>query len=510
MTLALSSGSAMVALAQEQPNIVIIFADDMGYGDISCNNPMGRAITPNIDKLAEQGLSFSDAHSGGAVSTPSRYGLVTGQYFFRAAKPENDYPNGHLKPLITPDRETIGSLMQRAGYTTGCVGKWHLGLDWFAKDSSQRLITDNGLGRTNIDYSKGVANDPTTLGFDYSYIMPASLDMPPYLFIENQKVVDSDMVLTGEQYPNLMDDTKFSWDRKHTGDKDVYWDRGVWWRNGEMSASYKVEDCLDVIADKGIEFIERSANKSKPFMLYLPLTGPHTPWMPNEEFKGTTALGTYGDFIAQIDNIVARVEAKLKELGVDDNTIVIFSSDNGGAWQEDDVLQYSHHSNWGSRGMKGDAWDGGHHIPLIIKYPGVAACGESYDHTVSLVDLLATFSELTGEPIKEGYAEDSFSLLSTLKGDLKTPTRDHIIYISSANTLAIKEGDWKYIDGLGSRGFSAPSRLEPVKGGPKGQLYNLKNDPLESKNLYLSEPQKVEELSSLLYEYRDRGYTIKR
>lgn len=486
----------------ELPNVVIIFADDMGYGDVAFNNPECRTSSPNIDKISREGLCFSDAHSGGSVSTPSRYGLVTGQYFFRAEQPKDNYPVGYLRPYIHSEHETIGTLMKRAGYVTGCVGKWHLGVDWEKKMDSISLVPNGGTNRTNIDYSKGVTNGPNSVGFDYSYIMAASLDMPPYLFIENNKIVDTEIVSTGEVYPNFFEDTKFSWDRMHTTEKDVYWERGVWWRDGDMSKSYKVEDCLDVITQKGLEFIERSAQQSDPFMLYLPLTGPHTPWMPNDKFKGTTALGTYGDFIAQIDDIVGQVYAKLEEMGVAENTIVIFSSDNGAAWREDDIQQYAHQANWGRRGQKGDAWDGGHHIPLVVTWPDGLKKSGVYNHTVSLVDLLATFSELTGEKIKSDYRTDSYSLLPIIKGNLKKPVREHIMYLSSNGTIALKVGDWKYIDGLGSRGFSAPSKLEPVTGGPKGQLYNLATDPLESTNLYLSNPEKVAEMTKMLDEMR--------
>ena len=490
--------------AQEKPNVVIIFADDMGYGDVSINNPNGRTITPAIDKLASNGISFTDAHSGGAVSTPSRYGLLTGRYFFRVEEHQGHW--GYLPPLIEPERETIGSLMQRAGYTTACIGKWHLGLQWQKKDSVLPLIPEpRKLGYTNVDFSKNITGGPSDLGFDYSYIMPASLDMPPYLFVQNGRAVDSQIILTTDVYPNILEDTKFAWDRKHTTDSDIYWERGVWWRNGEMSKSFEVESCMDRIANEGIAFIEREGKKDKPFMLYLPLTGPHTPWMPNEEFKGTTKLGTYGDFISQIDNIVERVSAKIDELGISENTIIIFSSDNGGAWEESDILQYAHNSNYGRRGQKGDTWDGGHRIPLFITWPDKIKEAKTFSHTVSLNDLLATFSDLVDEPICDSYGEDSFSFNSVLKGNIKDITRNNIIYISSSGNLAIKKDEWKYIECIGSGGFTAPSKLPLVKNGPQGQLYNLKTDSLELNNHYLTRPEKVKELTDLLKQLKDRG-----
>lgn len=490
--------------AQEKPNIVIIFADDMGYGDVSFNNPSGRTDTPAIDKLATNGISFTDAHSGGAWSTPSRYGLLTGRYYFRVEKPKGHW--GYLPPLIEPERETIGSLMQRVGYTTACIGKWHLGLNWQKKDKNLPLIPEpQKLGYTNVDFSKSISGGPSDLGFDYSYIMPASLDMPPYLFVQNKKAIDSQIILTADVYPNVLEDTKFAWDRKHTSDSDIYWERGVWWRNGEMSKSFKVENCMDEIANEGIAFIEREGKKDNPFLLYLPLTGPHTPWMPNEEFKGSTDMGAYGDFISQIDNIVERIMTKVDELGISDNTIIIFSSDNGGAWEEEDVLQYAHNSNYGRRGQKGDAWDGGHRIPLFITWPEKIKKQKQFSHTVSLNDFLATFSDLVGEPVRDSYGEDSFSFISVLEGDVDSPTRENIIYISSSGKLAIKKDQWKYIDCIGSGGFTAPRILPLVKNGPEGQLYNMEKDPLELNNCCLTKPEKVKELTTLLKDLKDRG-----
>lgn len=274
-----------------------------------------------------------------------------------------------------------------------------------------------------------------------------------------------------------------------------------------MSRSFKFEDCLSTIIDEGVNFIDREGRKDKPFFLYMPLTGPHTPWLPAEEFKGKSELGTYGDFIANIDDAVARVRAKLKEIGQDENTIIIFASDNGGAWEEEDVHQYAHQSNWGRRGQKGDAWDGGHHVPLIVSWPNHTKEATLYNETVGLVDILATLADVTGQTLKPGQAEDSFSFKTVLDGDLKTPTRDQIIYLAGSGKLAIKKGEWKFIDALGSAGFTAPHNIQTVKNGVKGQLYNLSVDSLENNNLYLREKGKVKELSTLLEQLKKQGYS---
>ena len=430
------------ALAQSKPNVVIILADDMGYGDVSCNYPNGRVHTPAIDQLAENGVRFTDCHSAGALSGPSRYGLVTGRYFFRVP-PRNDYW-GYLYPVIEKERLTIGSMMQRAGYTTACIGKWHLGLGWQLKDPSKpQILTPEKFGVTNVNFAARVNDAPTSRGFDYSFILPASLDMPPYGFVRNDHMVDSDMTLVADAYPeHTKPDTEFAWDRRHTGKDDIYWERGVWWRNGEMSRSFKFEDCLPDVVDEGIKFIEREGKKkNKPFFLYLPLTGPHTPWMATEATKGTTEMGTYSDFITDIDNVVKRVNQKLKDMGIADNTIVIFASDNGAAWTEEDIQQYGHNSNWNRRGQKGDAYDGGHHVPLIVHWPGHAEGGSVYKETVGLIDIYATLADITGQKLVKGQAEDSHSFKSVMDGNLTMPVRDHILYMSAGNKVAIKKGD---------------------------------------------------------------------
>ncbi len=483
----------------EKPNIVIILADDMGYGDVSYCNPTARTHTPNIDELARQGISFTDAHTAGALCIPSRYGLLTGRYFFRVPRQRSYW--GYGATLIEEGRETIGSMMQKAGYTTACIGKWHLGLQWPVKDPTVPQIPERKtLGPTNTDFSGLIGRGPTTLGFDYSFIMPASLDMPPYVFVKNDRVVDPEIVMVNEIYPKRKPGTKMVWDQKYAGEEDIYWGRGIWWRNGEMSASFRVEDCLDVLVDEGISFIKQQAdeNPDKPFMLYLPLTGPHTPWVPGEEFKGITALGTYGDFIAHIDDVVHRVVETLKSLNIEENTLLIFTSDNGGHWSEEDKLTYAHQSNYGARGQKGDIWDGGHHVPFFVKWPAAIKDPVTCHQTIGLIDIIATLSELTGQPIANTFAEDSHSFYKMLDGKPEQATRDQIVYLSARGKLAIKAGDWKYIYGLGSGGFTAPAQLEPVEGGPLGQLYNLKLDPLEQNNLYLEEPEIVRQLSELL------------
>lgn len=500
--LGLFSQASLKAQTKEpgKPNIIIIFADDMGYGDVSYLNPYARTSTPHIDSLAQNGVSFSNAHATASVCTPSRYGLLTGRYAWRSKPGVN--VSGFGKPVIEPGRETIASLLKKKGYTTAAIGKWHLGLSWQTKDGSDKTAYDSNTGYSNVDYSEKVTIGPNDYGFDYSFIHPASLDMPPYVFLRNHLTVDPDVVLTSDMYPDRLDDTEYSWDKKHTREGDVYWGKGVWWRRGEISRTVRVENVFTEILDEGISFIERrtSEKPSEPFFMYLPLTGPHTPWMPTAQFRGKSSVGTYGDFVLDVDNVVGQVTATLKRLSIEDNTIVIFASDNGAYWPDSEVISSGHDANWGSRGQKGDVWDGGHHVPLIISWPAHIRNKLVYDHLVSLSDLFATFADLTDQKPQKNSGEDSFSFLHVLNGDTNKITRNSMIHESSGGMYGIRMDGWKFIDGLGSGGFTAPSKMDAVPDGPTGQLYQIKNDPLESTNLFFQRPDMVKKLRKELNE----------
>src|SRR5690606_11213641 len=294
------------------PNIIIILADDMGYGDISALNILSRIQTPALDQLISKGISFRNAHASASVCTPSRYGLLTGRYAFRSSAAANGIW-GFDKPVIEEKRESLASLLKNVGYSTACIGKWHLGLDWQTKDGSRKAVMDADSGYSNVDYTRKVTNGPNDHGFDYSFVHPASLDIPPYVFLRNHSVVDPDIILTTEVYPSRMYHTQYSWDKKHTDDLAVYWEKGVWWRQGEMSRSFRIEDCHQSILAEGISYIDKQVQEKpeEPFFLYLPLTGPHTPWMPADRFKGKSSIGLYGVFVMQIDDAVAQISSAL-------------------------------------------------------------------------------------------------------------------------------------------------------------------------------------------------------
>ncbi|HSI76469.1 MAG TPA: arylsulfatase [Lunatimonas sp.] len=487
-----------------KPNIVFIFADDMGYGDISGLNAQSKIRTPALDALIQDGMVFTNAHASASVCTPSRYGLLTGRYAFRS--PKAAYGIWGFSPVvIESERETLATLLKREGYTTGIAGKWHLGVDWQTKDGNPAVL-DPATGYSNVDYSLPIQSGPIDFGFDFSFIHPASLDIPPYLFIRGQNVVDTAMVLTTDIYPTRQDYTEYAWDKKHTDDLAVYWEKGVWWRQGEMSRSFRIEECHESLVSEGLGFINRQVeeNPDSPFFLYMPLTGPHTPWVPSEKFKGKSGIGLYGDFVLDIDEVVARVRQTLLDNEILDNTIVIFTTDNGAYWPEEEIELHAHDSNDGRRGQKGDIWDGGHRVPLIISWPGQIQSGSKNNSLISLTDFFATFSEMTEQPIPDGQGEDSQSFWAVLNGTANQSARKEMVHHSSRNFYSIRQGGWKYIEGLGSGGFTDPAVIQPGEGGPIGQLYKADTDPEEKFNLFSERPDIVSELAERLDEIRGR------
>lgn len=493
----------LTAQTSDPPNVVIILADDMGYGDVSALNPQARTRTPHIDQLVAQGLSFTDAHASASVCTPSRYGLLTGRYAWR--REGTGVVNGFQGSVMDTSRQTLGDVFGHAGYATACVGKWHLGVGWQTRDG-QPAAQNPETGRSNVDFSLPITVGPRDFGFEYSFIHPASLDMPPYLFLENHLATEHNMLLTDQVYRPHRENTEFAWDKKHTKPGDVYWAKGVWWRRGEIAESFRIINCLPQISSKSQSFIRRhkfmrggtADDHVQPFFLYVPLTGPHTPWMVSPEFQNQTPIGDYGDFVLQVDDVVGQVVATLKQIGEWENTILIFSSDNGAYWPEEEIELQKHDAHAGRRGQKGDVWEGGHRIPLVISWPSRIEQRMEYNGLTSLTDFFATFRELLGQPDRPEEGEDSQSFLSVLvEGDTEGH-RTSMVHQSSRGMYAIREGDWKYIDGLGSGGFTAPAILAPADEGPQGQLYRMSTDPMEMDNLYLSESRVVLQMKKAL------------
>jgi arylsulfatase A len=502
-----------------KPNVVIILADDLGFGDVSLLNPLARTKTPKIDELGRKSIRFMDAHSGAATCTPSRYALLTGRHYFRSPSSRINAVKlggvGYLPALIEEGRETIGTMLQKAGYRTACIGKWHLGMDWERKDPSKPVgLLNPGApsGYTNTDFARGAKNGPNSRGFDRTFIIAASASNPPYGLIEDGRVLDPEMVLIPDLYPARLKSTVVDWDFKYVNEPgDVYWERGVIFKNGEISKSFRIEQGADRILEEAKAFIHRQAreNSRQPFLLYFSLTGPHTPWMPVERFRGKSGLGTYGDWVLQMDDAVGQVREALESAGVAENTLVIFSSDNGAHWADDDVLRTAHDANYSRRGQKADIWDGGHHVPFFVSWPARIKREAVYPHPVSLNDVMATLADLTGQKLGPGSAEDSVSFINVIQGDYETPVRDSVLYESSGGLAIVKAG-WKFTPVLGSGGFTLPVRIGKAGNGPKGQLYHLVQDPLERTNLFLSEPTKAAELGALLARQVAQGFSAPR
>lgn len=475
--------SLSVTYGQKQPNIVIILVDDLGQGDLKAFNANSKIVTPNLDKLAGQGMAFNDAHSGSAVCTPTRYGLLTGRYSFRSPM-KSGVLQGYSPPLLEPNQATIATIAKAAGYTTACFGKWHLGLNWNRKDTAKPLLASGPQNYTsnNADYTKPVTG-VAEAGFDQSVVLPASLDMPPYCFIRNGSVETPEMEpIEGH-------------------DQTV---REIFYRTGYISKGLKMTSFLPRFVAESVSFIEK--NKDKPFLLYVPLTAPHTPWAIEESFRGKSKVGVYGDFVQQTDFYVGQVLAALDKYNLSQNTIVIFASDNGSSWREEDKQRTGHLANNNWRGMKADIFEAGHRVPMLVRWPGKISPGSKSSATVCLTDVLATLADITGQKIPTGAGEDSYSLLPLFSA--KTTSgfkRPYTIHHSADGKFAIRQGDWKYVSSLGSGGFTLPKTIQPGPGEPTGQLYNLATDPAEKTNLFAQQPDKVAVLSALLKPYETVG-----
>lgn len=475
-TLALLAIAA--AAPAQKPNIVFLLADDMGYGDVQALNPKSKIPTPNLNRLSSQGMTFLDAHTGSAVCTPTRYGLVTGRYSWRG-KLKKGVLNGYGDPLIEQGRETIGSFLKKQGYYTGIVGKWHLGLG-FVRTASHE----------DIDFTRGLTDGPHTRGFDFSFIIPASLDFPPYVFIRNGQITRNVTLQSAVAFPGFL-------------------------RNGPKGRDLNPEDALDDLAAEAIAYIHERAEKDQPFLLYFPLTAPHKPALPNKRFVGATKLGPYGDFVTQVDWTVGEVLNAIEAAGVADNTIVFYTSDNGSYMRRlepgepdhvtDPTIQAydeTHHTpNGVFRGTKADIWEAGHHVPFFVRWPGKIRPNSQTDETICLTDFFATAAEIVGAPLPDDAAEDSFSLLPLLTGKAGWQ-RAPVIHHSSGGMFAIRDGKWKLVAGNGSGGREKPQG-EPF--GRPYQLFDLSEDIGETTNLITKAPDTAKRMEAELERLRAAG-----
>ncbi|MBD8488733.1 arylsulfatase [Echinicola sp. CAU 1574] len=455
------------------PNIVLILADDLGYGDVGTYNDQAKVNTPYIDQLAKDGMWFTDAHTPSSVCTPTRYGILTGRYSWRTRlKKSVLWP--WEAPLIEEHRETLPDMLKSVGYQTAAIGKWHLGWNWSTHDTVP-AEDNNGA---EVNYNEPIKGGPLAAGFDY-YFGDDVPNFPPYTFIENEKVVEMPSVSKPD---------------------DMFGHKGV------MAPGWTLENVMPTITQKSVEYIESAAKTDKPFFLYFALTAPHTPIAPTAKFKGSSQAGAYGDFVQEVDWTVGQVMDALKRNGLDENTIVIFTSDNGSPARNGEnysgpvssvIKDYGHYANGSWRGYKGDAWEGGHRVPFIVKWPTHIEAGTSAKGLVSSLDIMATVRDIVGIEKKENSSPDGQSMLPTLK-DANEPARNFLVHHSHQGVFAIRKGDWKLIQSQKSGGFSDGLNKEGYGIETPGQLYNMKDDPAESNNLYAAHPEIVDELSKIL------------
>ena len=456
----------------DNPNLIYILADDLGYGDVSSFNPASKIITPHIDMIASEGIMFVDAHSGSAVCTPTRYGILTGRYSWRTGLKQGVLWSWD-KPLIDSSRLTLASILREKGYSTACIGKWHLGLGWVMDEET-----------SVADFSQALTAGPNDNGFDYSYIIPASLDIPPYVYIENHEITSLPNRITS-------DTSKFGW-----------------WREGHTGADFYHEKVLPHLTDKVVEWINIQAEKEEPFFLYLALPAPHTPILPTGDFIGISNTNPYGDFVVMVDHMVGRVLDAVEANNIEGNTIIIFTSDNGCSPEADfkQLDSLGHSPSFVYRGHKADIFDGGHRVPMILKWPDIVNAGRTSIHAVSLNDILATMADITDYELPSDAAEDSFSMLSILLGEQNNYKRESVIHHSVDGYFAIRKGKWKLNVCAGSGGWSNPveSKAEEL-GLPWLQLYDMDSDPGEKENLADEHPDIVNELKELLSKHINEG-----
>lgn len=475
-----------------KPNILFILADDLGYGDVGAFNPASKIPTPNLDKMAGQGMVFTDAHSGSAVCTPTRYGVLTGRYCWRS-RLKSGVLNGYSRHLIDPQRKTVADLLKQQGYHTACIGKWHLGMDFPKGDTKDK-----------VDYAGTIEHGPNANGFDYFYGISASLDFPPYVYIENDRFT--------EQATRQFEAIGFP----------------AYSRAGARGPSFKHLDALDHLTAKATAYLTTRSREDTPFFLYFPLTSPHKPVLPAPRFRGESGLGPYGDFVVQTDWVIGQIQNTLAASGLADNTLLIVTSDNGSfmyrldaeecpdrltsksqkpANDQDHVTQPEiqgfqskhHRANGPWRGTKADVWEGGHRVPFLVQWPDRIKPGRRCDRTICLVDLMATVTDILDMPLPDNAGEDSFSLLPLFEGRTQDWQRAPVVNHSANGTFALRQNQWKLIAGNGSGGRGIP---RSKAGSTPYQLYDMQNDPEETTDLRERYPGEVSRLTETLNRLR--------
>ncbi len=485
MVLALSSCGPEPSVKQTtpKPNIIVILADDFGVGDIQAHYPDNKILTPYLDQMVAAGMSFTDAHSGSAVCSPTRYGLLTGRYAWRT--PLQEWVLAcYEPPLIKPERTTLPEMLKGHGYTTACIGKWHLGWDWQGERESARIEERNGLKKYQWEYQQPINGGPTAHGFDY-YFGTHVPNFPPFTFIENDRIVEQPTATYEyQEHPD-----------------HVVMPRGF--QGSPMAPGWKFEEILPEITRRAVNYIHDQSNNEQPFFLYFSMTSPHEPVVPSEKFAGKSGIAPIADFVMETDWSAGQILEAVEQSGISDNTLVIFTADNGHShytgWE--DLVAAGHMPSGPYRGHKGDIWEGGHRVPLVVKWPGKVTPGASSDQLVCLTDIYETcFQLMTGETTPANQGEDSFSFLDILLDKSKHSARQNIVNHSVNGEFAYREQGWKIIYRL------PEENLRQSRGKAANiELYHLANDQGEEADSASYYPQRINELTTSLQTLVDRG-----
>ena len=485
----------------KQPNVLILYADDLGFGDLGCYNNKSRIPTPNLNRLASESVRFTDGHSSSGICTPSRFAMLTGRHHWRDF---HGIVNAFGGSVFKPERLTLPEMLKEKGYKTAAIGKWHLGWNWDAiRNKDVKATTEQGgrrkkqLGPEAFDWTKSIPNGPLDHGFDY-YFGDTVINFPPYCWIENDKVVKA---------PDTLMQTG-KWKKIKEGGWEC--------RPGPMVTGWDPYENIPTTTKKGVDYIKEAAKAEEPFFLYFAYPAPHAPIIPNDEFDGKSKAGPYGDFVYETDHSIGQLLQALKDSGQAENTIVIFSADNGPeqyAYARD--AKFDHWSAHPFRGLKRDAYEGGHHVPFMVKYPGVTMAGTVNDALVSQIDIMATLASVVGYDLPEkNAAEDSHDLLPLLKGQVKSIRTSHI-HNTFDHTWAFREGDWVLVTGKSGHHSRVTKEWLKKHDYPKteskqSRLFNLREDIGQRNDLAAKHPEKVKAMEASLARIREQGYSAPR
>jgi len=469
--------------AATTPNIIVILADDFGVGDIQAHYPNNKIATPHLDKLVREGMSFTDAHSPSAVCSPTRYGLLTGRYAWRTRLQEWVVA-AYEPPLIAQDRPTLPGFLREQGYNTSCVGKWHLGWDWPGPQKPRYVEKPNGQKNLSWHFTKPIKGGPVDRGFDYFFGVDLP-NLPPFTYLENDRIV-------AQPTAKYVHDTS----------EGIVLPRGF--VGAPMAPGWKLADILPEITKRAVEQVHQLAKKKEPFFLYFSQTSPHEPVVPSKRFKGKSGIAPIADFVMETDWSAGQVIKAVDDAGIADNTIIIFTADNGHShytgWP--DLIKAGHLPSGPYRGHKSNIWEGGHRVPMVVRWKGKIPGGHSSAQLVSLTDLFATFADLLGKPLPGNGAEDSVSFLSTMIGDIRQPLRSTIVNHSLGGEFAYRDRDWKLVFRNVHPNFRQSRGKKRIV-----ELYNLASDIGETNNLAKAMPKKFATMSKNLNELISRGAT---